>query len=244
MKAMILAAGLGTRLKPLTYSIPKAMVPLAGKPFIFYVIDKLIAAGISQIIINVHHFPDAIIEYIKTNKMFGIDIAFSKEENLLDTGGGMKKASWFFDDGQPFILHNVDVISGIDLAAMLDYHRQKNSLATLAVRERKTSRYFLFDQENRLVGWQSLKTGEKKIVTQLSQDPKKLSFMGIHIISPEIFSQFPDEEEFSIIKAYLNLAQSGKRISGYRCDADFWIDMGKKENLEQAEKYLIAKEQS
>jgi len=238
MKAMILAAGLGTRLKPLTDTIPKAMVPLLGKPLIYYAVEKLIAAGVTKIIINVHHFPEVIIEYVEKNNKFGIDIVFSNEETLLDTGGGLKHASWFFDDGQPFILHNVDVLSRIDLSDMLRYHRQKKSMATLAVRERKTSRYFLFNQESQLVGWQCLETGEKEIVTPVSQIQNNLSFMGIHILSPEIFPLLPGENIFSIIKAYLDLAKKGHRITGYRNDVDFWIDLGKEENLRQAEEYI------
>jgi NDP-sugar pyrophosphorylase family protein len=240
MKAMILAAGLGTRLKPLTNTVPKAMVSLAGNPLLFYTIEKLIAAGVTQIIINVHHFPEVIIEYVKKNRMFGIEIVFSKEETLLDIGGAVKKTSWFFNDGQPFILHNVDVLSGIDLQAMLTYHRQKNSLVTLAVRQRKTSRYFLFDQENQLIGWQSLETGETELVGETSQNPKNLSFMGIHILSPEIFPLLPGKNIFSIIKTYLDLAKKGKKIIAYRNDEEFWIDLGSKKNLQQAEEYLLS----
>jgi NDP-sugar pyrophosphorylase family protein len=238
MKAMILAAGLGTRLKPLTNSIPKAMVSMAGRPLLYYVINKLIASGVNQIVINVHHFPETIIKYIETNKMFGIDITFSKEETLLDTGGGLKRVSWFFDDGKPFILHNVDVFSEIDLAAMLKYHYHKKSMATLAVRKRKTTRYFLFDQDDKLVGWQSLETGEEELVAERPQYLNNLSFMGIHILSPDIFPLLPTDSIFSIIKAYLSLAQQGHQIVGYRNDRDFWIDLGKKENLQEAEEYM------
>jgi NDP-sugar pyrophosphorylase family protein len=241
MKAMILAAGLGTRLKPLTDSKPKALVPLAGKPILFYIIEKLISASINQIIINIHHFPEAIIDYVEQNKNFGIEIVFSREETLLDTGGGVKKVSWFFDDGQPFIVHNVDVLSGIDLRKLMAYHNQKESLATLAVRQRKTSRYLLFNQENRLIGWQSLETGKKEIVGVTNQKTQNLSFMGIHILSPEIFPLLPDENIFSIIKGYLDLANKGHHIIGLRNDEDFWIDLGRKENLQQAEEYLTSK---
>jgi NDP-sugar pyrophosphorylase family protein len=241
MKAMILAAGLGTRLKPLTDSKPKALVPLAGKPILFYIIEKLISASINQIIINIHHFPEEIIDYVEQNKNFGIEIVFSREETLLDTGGGVKKVSWFFDDGQPFIVHNVDVLSGIDLRKFRAYDNQEESLATLAVRQRKTSRYLLFNQENRLVGWQSLETGKKEIVGVTNQKTQNLSFMGIHILSPEIFPLLPDENIFSIIKGYLDLANKGHHIIGLRNDEDFWIDLGRKENLQQAEEYLTSK---
>ena len=243
MKAMILAAGLGTRLKPLTDSIPKAMVSLAGKPLIYHTINRLKSSGITQIIINVHHFAGSIMDYVESNNGFGLQIAFSREEALLDTGGGLKNASWFSNDDQPFILHNVDVLAGIDLSKMLNYHNERKSLATLAVRKRDTSRYFLFNQEKRLVGWQSLESGEKEIVTPISKEPEKLSFMGIHIISPDIFSFLPDKRIFSIVKAYLEMAKNGHSIYGYRNDNDFWMDLGKIEQLKSAEKYLTAKTQ-
>jgi NDP-sugar pyrophosphorylase family protein len=243
MKAMILAAGLGTRLKPLTDTIPKAMVPLAGKPLIYHTINKLKSSGVTQIIINIHHFAGSIIKYVESNNGFGVQIAFSREEALLDTGGGLKNASWFFNDDRPFILHNVDVLSGIDLSTMINYHNEKKSLATLAIRKRNTSRYFLFNQEKRLVGWQSLESGEKEIISPLSVEPEKMSFMGIHIISPEIFSFLPEKKIFSIVKAYLQMAKNGHHIYGYRNDDDYWIDLGQKEQLEQAEKYLSGKRQ-
>jgi len=238
MKAMILAAGLGTRLKPLTDTMPKALVPLAGKPILYYTINKLISEGINQIIINVHHFHELIIDYVIKQKKFGINIVFSMEDTLLDTGGGLKKASLFFDDGQPFVLHNVDVFSEINLKKMIAYHHQHKSMATLAVRQRKTSRYLLFDQENRLAGWQSLDTGKTEMVKPQTQNQQNLSFMGIHVISPEIFSHFPADNIFPIIKAYLDLAKKGYKIFGYRNDEDYWIDLGRKENLKEAEEHL------
>ena len=241
MKAMILAAGLGTRLKPLTDSIPKAMVPLGGKPLLYHTINKLKSAGVTQIVINVHHFARPIIEYVESKKDFDIPIAISREEVLLDTGGGLKNASWFFNDSEPFILHNVDVLSDIDLRAMLNYHKEQKSLATLAVRKRSTSRYFLFSRESRLVGWQSLDTGEKQVVTSLSAEPEKYSFMGIHIISPDIFALLPEKRIFSIVQAYLELAKGNHRIVGYENSKDFWIDLGRREQLKQAEEYLTAK---
>ena len=238
---MILAAGLGTRLKPLTDSMPKAMVPLAGKPLLYYVIERLKHVGVTQIIINVHHFARSIIDYVESNNNFGIQIAFSREETLLDTGGGLKNASWFFPNDPPFILHNVDVLSEINIKEMLNYHQKKESLVTLAVRKRKTSRYFLFDEEGKLNGWQSLETGEEEIVSHSVKKHDNLSFMGLHIISPQIFSFLPNKRIFSIVKAYLDLAKQGQKIYGYRNDHDFWLDLGRKENLLQAEKYLTEK---
>lgn len=197
--------------------------------------------GVNQLIINLHHFPEQIMNYVKQNDYFGIEIAFSCEETLLDTGGGLKKSSWFFDNNQPFILHNVDILSDIDLQKMMVFHNQQDSLVTLAVKQRKTSRYLLFDQKNLLVGWQSMETGRKEMVRPTSINLINLSFMGIHILSPEIFLLLPDENIFSIIKVYLELAKNGHQILGYRNDEDFWIDLGRRENLQKAEDYLASK---
>lgn len=238
MKAMILAAGLGKRLRPLTDSQPKALIPVSGKPLLYYIIKKLISAGIHQIIINVHHFPELIIDYVQQNKSFDVEIAFSTEKTLLETGGGLKKASWFFNDGHSFILHNVDIFSEVNLLKMMVFHHQKKSLATLAVRQRKTSRYLLFNQEDHLVGWESLDIKKKEVIHPETLDPEYLSFMGIHIISPDIFPLLPKKDIFSIIDAYLDLAAKGHKIVGYRNDGGYWIDLGKKENLQNAERYL------
>ncbi len=235
MKAMILAAGRGTRLRPLTDRIPKALVPLAGRPLLEHLILRLKSFGVDEIIINVHHLAEQIIEFVREREAFGLRIEFSVEEELLDTGGGLKRASWFFEDGRPFILHNVDVLTDLDLSAMLEAHEQRGNLATLAVRRRKTSRYFLFDADLRLVGWRHEQRGEERLVVPDAGSVTPLSFMGIHIISPAIFPLFPDEACFSIVDAYLKLAASGERIAGYRGDAARWIDLGRPEQLKLAE---------
>ena len=156
MKAMILAAGLGTRLKPLTDKIPKALLMINDKPLLFYIINKLKQAGVNEIILNVHHHAEQIIDFLKENNHFNISVEISNEEDLLDTGGGLKKAGYFFDDGNPFLLHNVDVISSIDLTEMINHHNNQRNLVTLAVKRRKTSRYLLFDSNEQLVGWKSV----------------------------------------------------------------------------------------
>ncbi len=237
MKAMILAAGLGTRLRPLTDSLPKALVPLAGKPLLAHVIERLRAAGVDEIIINVHHFAEMIMDYVKQQNRFGIRIEFSREETLLNTGGGLKQAAWFFDDGRPFFLHNVDVLTDLDLQEMLAFHQRKQPLATLAVRDRKTSRYLLFDEEGRLAGWRSLKS-KKEILARKVEAPLPLSFMGIHVISPRLLERLQEEGAFSIVDAYLRLAAEGETILGYRGDRARWMDLGRLENLQAAEKHF------
>ncbi|MDO5523793.1 MAG: nucleotidyltransferase family protein [Bacteroidia bacterium] len=241
MKALIFAAGLGTRLKPLTNSMPKAMVPVNGKPLLWHTIQKLKAAGFDEIIINVHHFAEQIIDYVQANDNFGIRIEFSDErEQLLDTGGGIKKASSFFNDGKPFLVHNVDILSNLDLNKILDYHKDNESIATLCVSNRKTSRYLLFDENNRLKGWINEKTGEIKspVPAFNSNNYRKLAFNGIHILEPRIFSHFtyfPDK--FSVIDFYLS-ACNKMNINGFEPDDFSMIDVGKPDSLEKAEQFL------
>lgn len=240
MKALIFAAGLGTRLKPLTDTMPKALVPIDGKPLLEHVILKLKAAGFNQIIVNVHHFPDQIIEFLKSKNNFDLRIEISDErDKLLDTGGGVKKAKWFFDDGKPFLVHNVDILSNIDLKLLYQQHLETSPLATLVVSERDTFRYFLFDKEARLKGWINEKTGEVRpdhlANTQLFN---KLAFSGIQVLSPEVFKlmdHFPDY--FSIVDFYLqNAAQ--QQIKAYVPQALKMIDVGKLNVLTDAEQFV------
>ncbi|HES59202.1 MAG: nucleotidyltransferase family protein [Calditrichaceae bacterium] len=233
MKAMILAAGLGTRLRPLTDSIPKALVKINDKTLLEIVINRLKSFGVNGIIINVHHFADQIIQFIKDNNSFDIQIEISKEEDLLDTGGGLKKAAWFFDDHMPFLLHNVDVLSDIDISKLVEFHNNNSAIATLATRTRKTSRYFLTDSHNTLCGWESIQSNEKKMVRQFQGDLSRVSFMGIHSISPELLSYLPSVEKFSIIDAYLKIAEN-HTIKTMPCDTYRWLDLGKPEQLNQA----------
>jgi len=213
---MVLAAGLGTRLRPLTNTRPKALVESGGRTLLEITLARLREFSIRDVIINVHHFADMIVQYLKANDNFGMHIEISREEELLDTGGGLKKAAWFFDDG-PFVVHNVDVISTIDLNRMVEFHNQHQALATMAVKDRETSRYLLFDDNLRLSGRVS------------ARDPQKLSlaFSGIHVISPRLFSIMKEEGVFSIITSYLNLAARGEKILAFRADEYSWRDMGK-----------------
>jgi NDP-sugar pyrophosphorylase family protein len=234
MKAMIFAAGLGTRLLPLTNELPKALVPINGKPALQWLILRLKKTGITQIIINVHHFADKVIDFINQNHSFGIDINFSDErEMLLDTGGGLKKAAWFFDDNQPFLVHNADILSDINIAEMLAFHNQNKALATLLIQKRITSRYLIFDEEKQLSGWKNIKTSEIILARQSATDTQDFAFNGIHIIDPEIFTLMKQEGKFPIIETYLQLAQS-HRIIGFSPEIFSWMDIGKPENLPQA----------
>jgi mannose-1-phosphate guanylyltransferase len=227
MRAMVLAAGLGTRLKPVTDSRPKALVEIAGRSLLQITLMRLRRYGIDDVIVNVHHFADMIINYLKTNDNFGMRIAVSREDVLLDTGGGLKKAGWFFPaDGndEPFVLHNVDVISTINLRQMVQFHLKNRALATLAVKTRETSRPLLFDNEGHLCG------------RGPSGDPLKVSlaFSGIHVISPRLIPMLHEEGPFSIITSYVDLAGRGERILAFRADEYYWRDLGKPVDLRQA----------
>lgn len=231
MKAMVLAAGLGTRLRPLTDDRPKALVEVAGRTLLEIALLRLRDFGIRDVIVNVHHFADRVIEYLAANHNFGMDIAVSREDVLLDTGGGLKKAGWFFDDNEPFLLHNVDVISTIDLGRMLESHQRSGALATLAVQQRESSRYLLFDREQRLCG---RRIGGQEEIARASDEKQALAFCGIHVISPRMLPMIREEGVFSIIESYLDLAARGEMISAFRADEYYWRDLGKPEEIAQA----------
>jgi mannose-1-phosphate guanylyltransferase len=236
MKAMILAAGLGTRLRPLTDDRPKALVEVAGRTLLEIAISRLRSFGVREVIINVHHFADMVVDYLEANDNFGIRIEISREEVLLDTGGGLKKAAWFFQENSgstaPFVLHNVDVLSNIDLGRMIQVHKENRALATLAVQDRKTSRYLLFDERNQLCGRRTGKKHDELI--QSSPNPQVLAFSGIHVISPRLLPLLTEEGAFSIIASYLRLASQGERILAFSADEYYWRDLGKPEGVAQA----------
>lgn len=234
MKAMIFAAGLGTRLRPLTNDKPKALVKVHGIPLLEIIIRRLIGFGFEEIIVNVHHFAYLVEDFLNRKKHFGIHIEISDESALLlETGGGIKHASWFFDDGKPFLVHNVDILSNIDLKKFYDYHCQNKAIATLASRVRKTSRYLLYDRENRLCGWKNVKNGEVRMSREIVH-PIPLAFSGMHIIEPAIFPFIHQEGAFSIIDVYLHLARE-HLIQAYPHTNDLWLDVGKPENIKKAE---------
>jgi NDP-sugar pyrophosphorylase family protein len=242
MKAMILAAGLGTRLRPLTDDRPKALVEVAGRTLLEIALSRLRSFGINEVIINVHHLADMVLDYLKAHDNFGMRIAVSRESVLLDTGGGLKKAGYFFldDSGhpdQPFILHNVDVISTIDLRRMVEFHSENHALATLAVQDRKTSRYLLFDEQLQLCGRRSGSDGKSELVRS-SPQTHALAFAGIHVISPRLIPMMVEEGVFSIIDSYLRLARLGQKILAFRADEYYWRDLGRPEDLQQAARDL------
>jgi NDP-sugar pyrophosphorylase family protein len=244
MKAMILAAGLGTRLRPLTNDRPKALVEVGGRTLLEITLARLREFGVREAIVNVHHFADMVVDYLKTRDNFGMRIEISREEELLDTGGGLKKAAWFFLENssrgdEPFLLHNVDVISTIDLGRMAEFHREHEALATLAVQKRETSRYLLFDERMQLCGKRAGRDGTSEMVRSSAQ-VQALAFSGVHAISPRIFEKMTEEGTFSITPMYLRLAALGEKVLGFRADEYQWRDLGRGENVARAEEDMAS----
>lgn len=238
---MIFAAGLGMRLKPLTDHTPKALVPINGKPMLEHVILKLKNAGFHQIVINIHHLGQQIIDFLEANNHFGIDIYISDERDyLLDTGGGIKHAERFLQGNEPFLIHNVDILSDIDLKQLYTHHLETNPLATLLVSQRNTSRYLLFNKENKLCGWRNHETGEVKSFYP-HFDPRQYSeyaFSGIHVLSPQIFDWMDEwTGKFSIIHFYLSICAK-TTIYAYPAENLHLLDIGKPETLAKAEEWI------
>ena len=245
MKAMLLAAGLGTRLRPLTNDRPKALVEVGDKTLLEITLARLKRAGVREVIVNVHHFAGLVVDFLK-KRDFGMRVEISREDGeLLDTGGGLKQAAWFFLEtpGEPFLLHNVDVISDIDLPRMAAEHSRSGALATLAVQQRKTSRYLLFDGDGLLCG---RRTGDG--APEIVRAPPKpsvglggiqeLAFCGIHVISPRIFSLMSEEGVFPIVPCYLRLAGAGEKIAAFRAGQYRWRDLGRPGDLRLAAENL------
>lgn len=236
MRAMILAAGLGTRLRPMTNDRPKALVEVAGHTLLEITLRRLASFGIREVIINVHHFAELVVEYLQKNNNFGMRLEISREEILLDTGGGLKKAAWFFAGSEPFLVHNVDVISTIDLDRMVRVHVSNQALATLAVQKRETSRRLLFDSDLQLCGRQ---TGQQPAdFVRPAKEATPLAFSGVHVISPRFLGRMTEDGAFSIIESYLRLAGEGEKVLGFRADEYYWRDLGKPDNVEQAARDL------
>jgi len=245
MKAMIMAAGLGTRLRPLTDHRPKALVEIAGRTLLDITLSRLRAFDIWEVIINAHHYADMIVEYLKENDNFAMRIEISREEVLLDTGGGVKKAAWFFlEDSkrpdEPFIVHNVDVISTIDLRRMVQFHKENQALATLAMQKRETARYLYFDEQLQLCGRRSGRD-QAPVFVRPSHGARALAFSGIHIISSRFLAMMTEEGAFSIVNSYLRLAAQQEKILAFRADEYYWRDLGRPENVLQAAQDLKAR---
>lgn len=240
MNAFIFAAGLGTRLKPLTDTMPKALVPVGGKPLLAHVVEKLKAAGCKKIVINIHHFGDMIVDYVKSQGNFGIDIVFSDErEMLLETGGAIKHAVQLLGD-EPFLIHNVDILSNVDIKALWEEHLNSGSAATLLVSKRSSSRALLFDAESNLTAWTNKTTGEVKTPYESVDiaSLEELAFSGIHVFSPSLFKYFGEyPEKFSIIDFYLNTCKSEK-IKAFTQEGLQLLDVGKLDSLEKAEEFV------
>ncbi len=238
---MVLAAGLGTRLRPLTNDRPKALVELGGRTLLEIALTRLASFGVREVIINVHHFAELVVQYLKTNNNFGLNLEISREELLLDTGGGLKKAGWFFLQDparldEPFLLHNVDVISTIDLRRLLQSQSENHALAAVAVQQRESSRQLLFNAEGELCGrWIN---GRDPEFVRSTPNTKALAFSGIHAISPRLLPKITEQGVFSIIESYLRLAGEGERILAFGADEYQWRDLGRIEDLQQAEKEI------
>jgi mannose-1-phosphate guanylyltransferase len=254
MKAMILAAGLGTRLRPLTDTRPKALVEVGGRTLLEITLTRLRSFGVTEVIINVHHFAGMVVDYLKSQNHFGMRIEISREDDLLlDTGGGLKKAAWFFlersgantsaSPDEALLLHNVDVISTIDLRRMLQFHNEHRALATLAVQARESSRQLFFNDQLQLCGRridnvQSVISSETR---RPSSPPNSLAFSGIHIVSPRLFPMISETGVFSIIDVYVRLAAQSERILAFRADEYYWRDLGRPSDLTQAARDLKQK---
>lgn len=231
MKAMVFAAGRGTRLKPLTDTRPKALVEVGGVTLLELTLRRLAAAGVVEAIVNLHHFGEQIPAFIEKHGRFGLRrIEFSPEPELLDTGGGLKEASWFFEDGRPFLVHNVDVLSDIDLRVLAAEHLRTGALATLAALPRPTARPLFFDTANRLVGRRSPTTGDT-FVRAPQGEAVALGFCGIQMVSPSIFRKMTESGVFPIVPCYLRLAGEGESINCFRADGAKWRDCGRPEDL-------------
>ncbi len=241
MKAMIFAAGLGTRLRPLTNDRPKALVEIGGKTMLERVITKLSTTGFDDITINIHHFGEKIIDFLRENDNFGLNIHISDERDLLlDTGGGILKARHLLDGDEPFLVHNADILTDIDLHAMYQSHLESKAMATVLVKDRKTSRYFVFDNDHRLQGWINRSTGETRPDGFVHREGMhELAFGGIHIISPSIFNELEKyskgQPKFSITPFYVDECHN-HLIKGYVQSTPYnWLDVGKPETLKEAE---------
>ena len=234
MKAMIFAAGLGTRFKPWTDRHPKALALVNGRSLLQHNIEYLQKYGITDVVVNVHHFADQVIEAVKKNKGWGSHVMISDErEEVLETGGGLLKAKDLLQDGEPFVTLNADFLTDLNISNLIEFHKEKKSLISFGITNRKTSRYFLFDEENRLCGWRNINTGEEKI-SIAKKNLKEMAYSCVVVFQPEIFDLVPQRGKFSLVETYLSLAAKYP-IYGYDHSGDKLVDVGKPESVIIAE---------
>ncbi len=239
MKAMIFTAGLEGQPFPLPSDRPRALVRINNEPLLGMLIRRLADSGFCQIIVNVHHFADRIIDFLNRNDNFGISIEVSDETDLrLDTGGGLKRVQWFFNDDRPFLVYNLEILSDIDLGVLYDDHARSGALATLVVRSRESSKFMLFNDNMRLCGWENIETGETRLVGPGSMQFQRFAFSRIQVVSPEIFGLITERGAFPLAELYLRLAAENF-IRGYPENESIWMDLGKKEGMIEAEKLFL-----
>lgn len=237
MKALLFAAGLGTRLRPLTDDRPKALVAVNGRPLLGHALDYLQAQGVREVVVNIHHFGTLVVDYLEQHTPEGLLVHISDERaEVLETGGGLLKAAPMLQGNTPIVLYNVDVLTNLSLRRLLERHQETSALATLAVRQRTSSRYLLFDDQGRLSGWRHQGTGEERLVRAV-EHYHPFAFSGVHMIAPQLLERIPQRGIFSIIESYLSLAKT-EAIYAYPHDADYWFDVGSPTKLATAQAFL------
>jgi len=239
MKAMLFAAGRGTRLQPLTDHTPKCLVKAGGKTLLEHNIEYLKSGGVDTIVINTHHLADQVKEFTD-NRDFGVEVRISHEVDLLETGGGLLNARRFFDNEEAFVVCNSDIYTDFDLMTLIEAHRSAQSLATLAVADRETSRYLRFNENGWLCGWEDRKKG--KVLSWSDERYQAKAFNGLQVVTPGIFNYMEGfGERFTTIKAYLMAAQTGQAIASATMGDAFWIDIGTEEKLKKLDDHLSGK---
>ncbi len=239
---MILAAGLGTRLRPLTDHVPKALVPVDGVPMLERVARRLIAAGADRLIINIHYMAEQIRAFVEERDGFGVEVLLSEEpERRLETGGGLRNAARHFRKDAPFFMHNADIVTEIDLSALYESHLEAGDLATLSVRRAETPRFLLLDGGGRFCGYGNAETGAEHLACDAPEGLQRADFLGVQVISPRIFEEMTEEGVFSIMDVYFRLTRAGARIGSYRDERALWIDIGNHERLEQARRHFAGR---
>lgn len=238
MKAMIFAAGLGTRFKPWTDKHPKALAIVSGKSLLQRNIEYLQQYNITDVVVNVHHFSEQIIKAVEKNNGWGSNIIISDESNeVLETGGGLLKAKSLLQDNEPFVTLNADILTDLSISDLLTFHQQNNALISFGITNRKSSRCFLFDENNRLCGWENNVTGEQKI--SIAKDNlKPMAYSCVAVFEPNTFDLIPQKGKFSLTETYLSLA-ADHLIMGYDHSGDHFIDVGKPESVAIAEKMFV-----